>query len=98
MDFFLTKCPKDVDKDTQVFTFVLISLRTRFSHEFGLDALDWFLITYQEDLHLRFKNKYVLGPENFILKSRTLTFDFQFYLQIKSTAVCVQSLHLSMRI
>ena len=42
---------------------------------------------YQEDLHPRFREEFVLETENFILKNNTLTFDSDFYLQIKGTAM-----------
>ena len=83
MDFFKNKCPRDVDEDTEIVTFDVISLYTSIPHEFGLEAIDYFL----EDLHLRFRKKFVLESANFILKNNTLTFDSEFYLQIKGKAM-----------
>ena len=60
---------------------------TSISHEFGLEAIDYFLTKYQEDLHPRFRKEFVLESANFILKNITLTFDSEFYLQIKGTAM-----------
>ena len=42
---------------------------------------------YQEDLHPRFQKELVLEAANFELKNNTLTFDSEFYFQIKGTAV-----------
>ena len=84
---FLNKSPKDVNKDTEIVTFDLISLYTSISHEFGLEAIDYFLTKCQEDLHPRFRKAIVLESANFILKNNTLTFDSEFYLQIKGTAM-----------
>ena len=42
---------------------------------------------YQEDLDTRFRKAFVLESANFILKNNTLTFDSEFYLQIKWTAM-----------
>ena len=42
---------------------------------------------YQEDLHPRFRKEFVLESANFILKNNILTFDSEFYLQIKGTAI-----------
>ena len=83
MDFFKNKCPRDVDEDTEIVTFDVISLYTSIPHEFGLEAIDYFL----EDLHPRFRKKFVLESANFILKNITLTFDSEFYLQIKGKAM-----------
>ena len=77
---FLNKCPRDVDEDTEIVTFDVISLYISIPHKFSLGAIDYFLTKYQEDLHPRF----IL---NFILKNNTLTFDSEFYLQIKGTAM-----------
>ena len=42
---------------------------------------------YQEDLHPRFRKEFVLESANFILKNNTSTFDSEFYLKIKGTAM-----------
>ena len=84
---FLNKFPRDVDEDTEIVTFDVISLYTNIPHEFDLEAIDYFLIKYQEDLHPRFRKAFVLESANFILKNNTLTFDCGFYLQIKETAM-----------
>ena len=80
---FLNKYPRDVDENTEIVTFDVISLYTSIPHEFGLEALDYFLTKYQEDLHPRFRKEFVLESANFILKNMTLTCDSKFYLQIK---------------
>ena len=78
---FLNKCPRDVDENFEIVTFDVISLYASIPHEFGLEAIDYFLIKYQKDLHPRFRKA------NFILNNNTLTFDAEFYLQIKRTAM-----------
>ena len=77
---FLIKCPRNVDEETEIVTFYVISLYTRVLHEFGLEAIDYFLTKYQEDLHTTLKKEFVLESVNFILKNNTLTFDFESYL------------------
>ena len=51
---FLNKCPRDVDEDTEIVTFDVISLYASIPHEFGLEAIDDFLTnirrTYIQDL------------------------------------------------
>ena len=82
---FLPKCPRDVNENTEIVTFDVISLYTSIPHEFGLEAIDYFLNKYQEDLQPRSRKEFVLESANFILKNNTLTFDSEFYLQIKGT-------------
>ena len=43
---FLIKCPRDVDEDTEIVTFDVISLYTNIPHEFGPEAIDYFLTKY----------------------------------------------------
>ena len=47
----LIQCPRDVDEDTEIVTFGVISLYTSILHKFGFESLDYFLTRYQEDLH-----------------------------------------------
>ena len=68
-------------------TFDVISLYTSIPWEFGLEAIDYFLTIYQEDLHSRFREEFILESVNFILKNNRLTFDSKFYLQIKGIAM-----------
>ena len=60
---------------------------TSIPHKFDLEAIDYFLTKYQEDLHPRFRKVFLLESANFILKNNTLTFDSESYLQIKGTAM-----------
>ena len=71
---FVNKCPRDVDEDTEIVTFDVISLYTSIPHEFGLEARDYFLTKYQENLYSRFRKEFVLESANFILKNNILTF------------------------
>lgn len=84
---FLNKCPREVDENTEIVTFDVVSLYTSIPHDFGLQALDYFLTTYEKDLHPRFKKQFVLESANFVLKNNTMNFDSKFYLQIKGTAM-----------
>ena len=90
---FLIKCPRDVDEDSGIATFDVISLYTSIPHEFGLEAVDYFLIKYQEDLHPRFKKDFVLESANFMLTNYMLTFDSEIYLQIRRIAMCTTFAH-----
>ena len=77
--------------------FDIISLYTSILHQFGLEAIDYFLTKYQEDLHPRFRKELVLESADFILNNNTLTFDSEFCLQINGQQKA-QFLHLSMQI
>ena len=79
------KCPRDVDEDTEIVTFDVISLYA--SSPQDLEAIDYFLTKYEGDLHTRFRKEFVLESVNFILKNNALTFDSEFNLQLKGTAM-----------
>ena len=55
---FLIKCPRDVDEDTEIVTFNVNTLQLSIPQKFGLEAMDYFLTKYQEDLHPRFKKEF----------------------------------------
>ena len=57
---FVNKCPRDVDEDTEIVTFDVTSLYTSIFHEFGSEAIDYFLTKYQDQ-------EFVLESTNFIL-------------------------------
>ena len=40
---FLNKFPRDVDENTEIVVFDVISLYTSILHQFGLEAIDYFL-------------------------------------------------------
>ena len=60
---------------------------TTICHKVDLEAFDYFLTTYQEDLHPRFRKKFFLELANFILKNNTFIFDSKFYLQTKGVDI-----------
>ena len=48
------------------------SINSSIPQEFGLEALDYFLNRYREDLHPRYKKEFVLESVNFILENNRL--------------------------
>ena len=48
---FLSKCPREVDLDTEIVKFNVTSLYTRISHKYGLKALGYFLTTCKEEMN-----------------------------------------------
>ena len=86
MDSYIISIAKTASKKIGA-TFDVISLYTSIPWEFDLEAIDYFLTIYQEDLHPRFRKEFVLESVNFILKNNRWTFDPEFYLQIKGIAM-----------
>ena len=80
---FLFKYTRDLDEETEIVTFDVISQDTSYPREFDLELSDYFLTKYQKDLHPTFKTEFVSESVNFILEKNTLIYDAEFYLQIK---------------
>ena len=49
--YFLNKCPREVDPDTEIVTFDVTSLYTNIPHEYGLKALGYFQTTFKEEMN-----------------------------------------------
>ena len=56
---FLNKCQRDTNSNSKIVTFDVVSLYTNISHCLGLEAINCFIATYRERLHLIFKKKNV---------------------------------------
>jgi len=84
---FLNKCQRTVNEDCLIVTFDVKSLYTSIPHDLGLKAVDYFLTTFNNELHPRFSKQFILESVNFILKNNSLTFDELYYLQLQGTAM-----------
>ena len=66
---FLHKCHRDLDENTEIVAFDVISFYTSILHNFGLEGVDYFLTKYQQDLRPRCRKEFVPESANFILKT-----------------------------
>ena len=78
---FLIKWAGDLDEYTELLTFDVITLCTKYFSQIWPVFLNYFFTMYQEDLPATLKKEFVLESTNFILKKRKLIFDYEFYLQ-----------------
>ena len=78
---FLIKWAGDLDEYTELLTFDVITLYTKYFSQIWPVFLNYFFTMYQEDLPAKIKKEFVLESTNFILKKRKLIFDYEFYLQ-----------------
>ena len=56
---FLNKSPRNGYEHTEIVTFDVISFYTSIPHEFSLEAIDYCLIKYEQELHPRFSKEFV---------------------------------------
>ena len=84
---FLTKCSRENKLDTILTTSDVVRLYSNIPHEYGLEAIEYWLDKFSESLHPRFSKEFVLESVKFILKNNNLNFDNEYFNQIKGTAM-----------
>ena len=57
---FVSKCSRENYEDTLLVTLDVVNLYTNMQHNFGLEALDYWLENHPESLHARFNKEFVL--------------------------------------
>ena len=72
---FLEKCSRETKWDTVVTTFDVVGLYSNIPHEYGLEAVEYWLGKFSESLHPRFSKEFVLESVKFILENNNLNFD-----------------------
>ena len=84
---FLAKCSRENKWDTILTTFDVVGLYSNIPHEYGLEAIEYWLDKFPESLHPRFPKEFVLESVKFILENNNLNFDNEYFNQIKGMAV-----------
>ena len=85
---FLRKCSrKNNDTTTYSFTFDMKSLYTSISHDYGLEAISFWIEKHPDSLHSRFSKGFVLESIKIILENNNCSFNDEFYRQISGTAM-----------
>ena len=84
---FLAKCSRENKWDTILTTFDVVGLYSNIPHEYGLEAIEYWLDKFPESLHRRFPKEFVLESVKFILENNNLNFDNEYFNQIKGTAM-----------
>ena len=84
---FLNKCKRQSSDSNLLVTFDVKSLYTSIPHEFGLEAIKFWLEKHPQSLHKRFSKDFILESSKFILENNTCTFNDEYYTQISGTAM-----------
>jgi len=84
---FLSKCSRDNKETSVLVTFDVKSLYTSIPHEYGIEALTYWVDNFPNDLHRRFSKEFVVESARFILENNNFIFDDEFYTQISGTAM-----------
>ena len=78
--------PTNNDSTTLV-TFDVKSLYTSIPHDYGLEAIRFWIEKYPDSLHSRFSKGFALESTKIILENNNCTFNDEFYRQISGTAL-----------
>ena len=84
---FLAKCSRENKWDTILTTFDVVGLYSNIPHEYGLEAIKYWLDKFPESLRRRFPKEFVLESVKFILENNNLNFDNEYFNQIKGTVM-----------
>ena len=64
-----------------------MGLYSNILHEYGLEAIEYWLDKFIESLHPLFSEEFVLESVKFILENNILNFDNEYFNQIKGTTM-----------
>ena len=67
-------------------TFDVKSLYTNIPHEYGLEAMNYWLNKHQDSINSRFSKAFILESIEFILKNNSFRFNDEYFLQLVGTA------------
>ena len=82
---FLRKCSRKNNDSTTLATFNVKSLYKSIPHNYGLEAIRFWIEKHQDSLNSRFSKGFVLESIKIILENNNCTFNDEFYRQISGT-------------
>ena len=83
----LRKCSRKNSDSTTLVTFDAKSLCTSIPHNYGLEAISFWIEKHPDSLHSRFSKVFVLESIKIILENNNCTFNDEFYRQISGAAM-----------
>ena len=84
---FLQKCSRTAKESTVICTFDVKSLYTNIPHEFGLQAMNFWLKKHEASINSRFPKAFILESIQFILKNNNFKFNEEYFKQLVGTAI-----------
>ena len=84
---FLDQLPRNIEENTLLVSFDVVSLYTSIPHDLGLEAINYWVINHGADLPRPFTTDFILKAIALILKENTFQFDDKNFKQIQGTAM-----------
>ena len=82
----MRKCSRKNNDSTTLVTFDVKSFYTIIPHNYGLEAISFWIKKHPDSLHSRFSKGFVLESMKIIIENNNCTFNDEFYRQISETA------------
>ena len=83
----LNYLPKTTTKDTIIVSFDVINLYTSIPHEYGLEAIKFWIEKFPNDLPERIDRRFIIEGIKFILQNNYFNFNCDTYRQLSGTAM-----------
>ena len=80
---FLKFIPHTVSEHTMLISFDIVSLYTNIPHDFGIEAISYWLDRYPEIIHDRFDKEFIVKGLELILKTTTFRLILYFLISAK---------------
>ena len=73
--------------NTILTTFEVAGLNSNIPHEYGLEAIEYWLDKFPESVHQIFSKEFVSASVKFVLENKNTKFDNVYFNQVKGSAV-----------
>ena len=84
---FLNKCSRFSNQYTILATFDITSLYTNIPHEYGIEAISYWIDTYPDTINSRFPKEFIIEGLLFVLENNIFHFNDEYFQQLKGTAM-----------
>ena len=84
---FLQKLPENVDENSILVTFDVENLYSNIPHDLGLEAIDFWINKYPDELPNRISKEFIINSIKLILENNSFCFNDIYFLQTKGTAM-----------
>ena len=84
---FLNKCSRFSNQNTILATFDITSLYTNIPHEYGIEAISYWIDTYPDTINSRFPKGFIIEGLLFVLENNIFHFNNEYFQQLKGTAM-----------
>ena len=86
---FIKQLPCQVDYDADLFTCDIVALYTSIPHQLGVEAIDYWIHSFREEIPKRFTRDFIIEAILYILENNNFYFDKSYFHQLEGTGMGV---------